>query len=140
MTDNEVTAAIWAASKDPKHLGYDPAFRIINREHYRKIYERNPNDVLINPESGKAIYKAACERYGIDKVRHDPYSPKGSGLNFPVLADDNRIISSLTISETLREVPSVAVDFVFVNPEIRQDAVKWVHENRKKLIEPKKED
>ncbi|MGE5604313.1 MAG: HD domain-containing protein [Bacteroidota bacterium] len=140
MTDNEVTAAIWKASKDPKHPGHDPAKRIVNREHYRKVYERNPNDVLVNPEAGKAIFKAACERYGNEKVRHDYYSPKGSGISFPVLADDGRIISSLSLSETLRNVPSVAIDYVFVSPEIRKEAEEWINDNLNRLIQPTKED
>jgi HD superfamily phosphohydrolase len=139
MTDNEVTAAIWEAAQNPTKPGHDPARRIVNREHFRKIYERNPNDVMINPEAGKAIFQAACAKYGNENVRHDLYPPKGSRLGFPVLADDGRIISSLNLSETLNNVPSVAVDSVFIEPGLREEAEVWIKTRREEIIIPKEE-
>jgi HD superfamily phosphohydrolase len=54
-TDNEVTAAILKASRDPSAPGHDPARRISRREHFKLIYQRHPDDVKINKEPGKAV-------------------------------------------------------------------------------------
>ncbi|MDD3621547.1 MAG: HD domain-containing protein [Methanofollis sp.] len=48
LTDNEVMAAIWKASRDPALPGHEAAERIVRRTHYRVLYTRNPNDVLVN--------------------------------------------------------------------------------------------
>ena len=58
MTDNEVTAALRSAAFDENHPGHLHAQRIVEREHFRLIYERNPADVEINPEAGQAILDA----------------------------------------------------------------------------------
>lgn len=67
-------------------------------------------------------------------MRHDKYNKEGSGLNFPILVRDGRIVSSLALSETLKNVPVVAVDYVFINPELREEAEKWLKENRETII------
>ncbi len=118
--------------------GHDPARRIINREHFRLLYQRKPDDIeKKNPEAGKLIFDAACEKFGEANVRYDTYKQKGSGLNFPVLSIDGRIASSLAISEVLKNVPIVAVDYVFINPDYRKEAEKWLKEKREAIITKK---
>ena len=58
MTDNEITAALWKAAFKEDEIGHSHARRIVRREHFKRLYERNPEDVKVNPESGKAIYNA----------------------------------------------------------------------------------
>ena len=53
---------------------------------------------------------------------------------------DGRIVSSLSLSETLKNVPVVAVDFVFIAPPLRTEAERWIQENRTVIIAPKAED
>ena len=137
MTDNELLVELYKAASDEKHPGHDPARRIIKREHFRLLYQRNPNDIPKNPESGKLIFDAACKKFGEGKVRYDTYKQKGSGLNFPVLSLDGRIISSLAMSEALKNVPIVAIDYVFINPDHRKDAEKWLKEKRESIISKK---
>src|SRR5436853_514966 len=42
LTDNEVTAALLEAAFDPSKVGHTHACRIILREHFKVLYERNP--------------------------------------------------------------------------------------------------
>ena len=70
-------------------------------------------------------------------MRYDTYKQKGSGLNFPVLSIDGRIGSSLAMSEVLKTVPIVAVDYVFINPDHRKEAEKWLKEQREAIITKK---
>ncbi len=140
MTDNEISVELFKAARDEKHQGHDPARRIINREHFRLLYQRNPNDIPKNPDAGKLIFDAACKKFGEGNVRYDTYKQKGSGLNFPVFAIDGRIISSLAMSEVLKTVPIVAVDYVFINPDHRKEAEKWLREKCEAIISKKEEE
>ena len=137
MTDNEVTASIFQLSENPGSEGREFARCITNRGHFRCIYRRNPEDILRNPEAASAIFDAACDRFGAENVRADQYRQKGAAPDFPVYMTDGRIVSSLSISEVLTQLPVIAIDYVFVSPEIRREAEKWLEQNRKDVIEPK---
>lgn len=100
------------------------------------LYQRNPDNIQKNPEAGKLIFDAARNKFGEANVRYDTYKQKGSGLNFPVLID-GRIASSQAMSEVLKTVPIIAVDYVFINPDYREDAKKWLKEEREAIITKK---
>ncbi len=134
VTDNEVAAEILLAERDESHPGHDEAKRIVNREHFRVIYERNPDDIKINPDSGKLIYDAIVDKFGIDDVRFDSYKQKGGVLSFPVVTRDNSIHASNLISKTLNDIPIVAIDYVFINPNYKEEAQKWLSKNHDKII------
>ncbi len=137
MTDNEISVELFKAARDEEHPGHDPARRVINREHFRLLYQRNPDDILKNPEAGKLIFDSASEKFGEANVRYDTYKQKGSGLNFPVLSIDGRIVSSMAMSDVLKNVPIAAVDYVFINPDHRTEANKWLDEKRDTIIKNK---
>lgn len=139
ITDNEVTAALRKAAFDNGMQGHFHANCIIKRKHYKRLYERNPNDVKINPEAGLAIFNALRDQFKGDKFRHDRYSQKGGAPDFPVRMRDGRIVSSLAVSDVLNNVPVLSVDYVFAEQGIFDKAEKWLKENQEKLIKPKKE-
>ncbi|WP_292490802.1 MULTISPECIES: HD domain-containing protein [unclassified Methanoculleus] len=135
LTDNEVMAGIWRASRDPDLPGHDAAERIVMRNHYRVLYTRNPDDVLKCREAGLAIYTVACEVFGEENVRHDRPKVSASQVAFPVLELDERIVSSLLKSDVLRHIPEVAVDTVYIHPELLDAGRVWLNENRENIIE-----
>lgn len=139
LNDNEVLTALFKASENEKLKGYDSARRIINRDHFKLIYERNPRDIEKNPDVAKAVFHAACSQFGEQNVRFDSYRQTSQGHDFPVITGDKQILSSLELSDTLKMFPIVAVDYVFINPEFRNDAEKWKEQNLKKIIMLKKE-
>ena len=63
LTDDEVFVELRKAAADHSHPGHDSADRIMNRKHFRVLYERNPNDAEKNPEAGAAVFKAACQQF-----------------------------------------------------------------------------
>lgn len=138
ITDNEVTTELLKACRETNHPGHKSARRIVKRDHFRLLYERNPEDVGVNPESGKAVFQAMCEKFGPENFRWDSYVQKGGAPDFPVLTHDGRILSSLSASNTLKDLPVVAVDFVFVSPQCREKAEEWLRQNLKKIIKPRK--
>lgn len=140
MTDNEVTAGIFKAANDIAEPYHELARRIIFRQHFKVIYQRNPNDVKINLEAGQAVYEAVQAKFGPDKFRHDRYPQKSGAPEFPVKAHDEQIVSSLAISTTLRNVPIVSTDYVFAERDIFDEADKWQKKNHNDIIKPKQEE
>ena len=137
MTDNEVTSELSAAVRDAMHPAHIHARRVVGREHFRLLYQRNPEDQEMNRRSSQRIFDAARDRFGESEVRYDSYRQKSGGLDFPVLVKDKRIMSSLSLSDTLARVPVVATDYVFVSPGCRKKAEIWLGKNRKEIIASK---
>lgn len=140
MTDNEVSAALREAADAEDKPGHLHARRILGREHFKRLYEWNPDDVQLNPESGRAVFRALSERYDKDQIRHDRYRQGSGAPDFPIQMRDGRIVSSLDISKTLRTLPVVSVDRVFADRSIFDNAIKWVNENRDEIIAPEREE
>lgn len=134
ITDNEVLAALSSFCKDKNSKPYEYAKRIVFRNHFKILYERIPEDLQLHPEPGRAIHEAAMIKFGDTNVRHDPYY-KGSGeIDFPVLCNDGRILSSLAISKPLSNIPHAAIDYVFIDPALRDDGKKWLEKNRTNIL------
>lgn len=139
-TDNDITSALLEEAFDQDRSGHQHSRRIARREHFKLLYARNPKDVKINPESGQAVYNALKKEFGEEHFRHDRYIQKGGTPDFPVRLRDGQIVSSLAISETLKSVPIVSVDYVFCNRVIFDEADKWLKTNRENIIKPEREE
>lgn len=116
------------------------ADRIIKRQHFKAIYQRNPDDLRVNSDAALAIYTAASEEFGAENVRKDQDRKGGDDSDFPVLSRDGSIISSLTLSQILVNIPEAAIDYVFVESDYRINAIKWLKKNRRNIIESAKEE
>ena len=138
ITDNEVMSAILKAARDEKAPGHEPAKRIVCREHFRCLYQRNPDDIDVNPAAGDQIFEATKAKFGDPSVRRDYYQ-KGQATDFPVKAKDGRIISATSLSETLRSQLLATVDLVFIDPQYIRQAEAWLNDNRQTIITPPKE-
>jgi HD superfamily phosphohydrolase len=134
ITDSEVTAAIRAAALRRGEPGHDPASRIVNRRHFKLIYERNPSDLDKTLEPGRAVYEAALAKYGQEKVRYDPYHKGGGSYDLPIKMSDGRIVSSMNISDTLNRVLPFAFEFVFIDRDVYEDAVTWLAKEREAIL------
>lgn len=139
LTDNEVTSALLDAAFDHTKAGHLHARRIIKREHFKQVYERNPSDVETNPEAGEAVFAALTDRFGAKFFRHDRYQQQSGPPDFPVRLRNEDIVSSLAISDTLNSVPVVSVDWVFVDRAKRDEAAEWLSNNRSDVIKPDEE-
>ena len=134
LTDNEVLAALAEAAKDTHKPGFEPAHRIIRRNHFKLLYQPTPADLLVNPEAAQDIYRAAVDKFGDTEVRRDSYKMTGSSPDFPVLLPDERVVSALSLSKPLTQIPDAAVDDVFIQPELQPTALPWLKENRSDII------
>ncbi len=139
VTDVEVTQALREASLGSGRLG-SLAKRVIHRNHFRVLYQRNPEDIRVNSDAAVAVFRAASERFGAENIRIDQDRKAGGDSDFPVLSRDGSIMSSLTLSQILGDIPEAAIDYVFVEPSHRDSAIEWLKENRRNIIETAKEE
>jgi uncharacterized protein len=139
-TDNEVTAGFLEAAFDTAKAGHVHARRIVQREHFKVVYERNPNDLQQNPEAGVAVFATLGAEFGGEHFRHDRYHQSTGPPDFPVRLRDGQIVSSLAVSETLNHVPVVSVDYVFAERSLFSKASAWLKTNRAIVVKPKGED
>ena len=140
MTDNEVTAALLKAAFDENSIGHSYARRVVQREHFKLVYERNPRDVEVNLEAGEAVVEALGAEYGGEHFRRDRYHQGSGSPDFPVRLRDGQIVSSLALSETLNAVPVVSVDYVFAERAIQSKVKDWLERHRSEVIQPKEEE
>jgi hypothetical protein len=56
-------------------------------------------------------------------------------MNFAVQRDDGRIVSSLEESQVLGRVPAATFDYVFIVPELRDDAERWLQSNLRGILQ-----
>ena len=139
MTDNEITAAIRKAATADNHRGHLHARRIVQREHFKQIYGRNPEDVMVNPECGAAIHRSLCNEYGPEHFRHDRYFQQDVAPDFPVRLRDGRLEPSIAVSDVLKTLPILSVDFVFADRSIFDEAETWLNTHLERIIQPQSE-
>ena len=134
VTDNQITAALATAATAETNPGSIHARRIIERQHFKVIYERNPRDVLKNPEAGRVVYDSLAGEFGAENVRSDHYQQQSGPPDFPVKLRDDEVVSSLAVSETLNGLPVVSTDYVYAERS-RYDRVRqWLQEHREEVI------
>jgi hypothetical protein len=134
MTDNEVNAALRRAAFDKNNPAHDAAQRILSHQHYKVLYERNPQDIKLNSEPGSAIKNAAVQEFGVEAIRYSEPKLKRVGSDFPVRTRDGRIVQAISVSETLSNLKPSTLDYVYVNPELNGKAGEWLKKNREKIL------
>ncbi|AKB43528.1 HD domain-containing protein [Methanosarcina vacuolata] len=140
MTDNEVFVELFKATRDQNHRGHEHAERIVNRNHFKLLDSRNPEDISKNPEAPKAIFNGLCNVFGKKNVSYDTYKQGGGYFDFPVYVKNNRrTVSARYISNVLSKIP-IAIDFIYINPDCRSTATKWLNDNREHIIKPSAEE
>jgi HD superfamily phosphohydrolase len=135
LTDNEVTAAFLTAARQPGSPSHEHARRIVQRQHFKLLYERNAGDANVNPNASQAVATAAIQEFGAENVRHDRYTAKDTGIDFPVLLRDGRVASAQAESQVLGGIPVAAFDYVFISPERSETARTWLRANRDAVIQ-----
>jgi HD superfamily phosphohydrolase len=140
VADNEVNAAMMAAAYDPKMAGHRHARVVFCRDHFRLVYERNPQDIRKNTKATAAVARFLIDKYGTDSVHLFIYSETNEGTDFPVRLMDGRVISSLDASTVLPKIPVVTAEYVFVSAERQNEAKTCVKNEIGSIIKPHQEE
>ncbi len=72
--------------------------------------------------------------FGRDVVRFRVELPKQQNIDFPVLMDSGEVSTSIAESAIYADFKPAAVGFVFVAPETRSDAEKWLAGRKKAIL------
>lgn len=139
MTDVEVMNALRKARSGDIDRGTKHAQRILNRGHFKVLYNRNPDDVEMNPDAVTCIFEAARDEFGPENVRADQYVQSGGAPDFPVLDRDGRIVTALSKSQTLETLPVVATGYVFMNRDCIDEAERWLDDTRDQILRERQE-
>jgi uncharacterized protein len=135
ITDVEVLAALREAARVAGSPGHEAARRIVDRHHFKVLWQRNPEDVRHNPDAGNVIYEAACKEFGEPNIRHPPsYTSKNATIDFPVQLWDGRVVSAYSMSEVLQRLPTIASDVVYVEPSLRDKARDWLRGSLRDIL------
>ena len=133
FSDSKIILEILKSSNEHGH-------RITKREHYRLIYEQSLSDLAENPEAAQVIYRTLKEKYGEENVRIDEYEEEGGIPDFPVEDRNKEIVSSHSVSKVLNKIPSAVVGFVFINPNLKNEAEGWLGKNRVRILKKAKKE
>lgn len=135
ITDNEVMGGLLAASRDTNLPGNDSAVCIIERQHFRRIYEVTPSDKRIALDALDLVYNALVERYGIENVKKKTRNPTSEGRHFPVLTSTGVCESSTTLSETFQKMPVVSANNIYIRPSLRAEAKSWLEREKPRILQ-----
>ncbi len=135
--DNQILVALEDATRDPGAPDHELACRLLRRKHFRRVYQKNPRDQKLNPRALYLAYEGLSKAIGPENVRVDPPEPdpkkpgksKANTLDFPVRIWDGSVVSSLSLSTVLANLPPNDFGFVFVHPDKRIEAGKWLKNN-----------
>jgi HD superfamily phosphohydrolase len=134
LTDNEVMAGLLAASRDKNFPGHDPAVCIIERKHFRRVYEVTPSDRKVALNSLQLIYQALVDRYGTENVKEKHRNPTSEGRHFPVWTSAGYCESSTNLSETFHKMPVVSANNIYIRPELRDEADDWIRREKQRIL------
>jgi HD superfamily phosphohydrolase len=134
ITDNEVNSAMAAAIRDLGATGHDSAKRVLTRRHFRRVYEENFRDRTKNLQSFEIVKAAFEKRYGAPRVKSKRIAQKRQGKQFPVLMSSGDVENSINLSSTLESIPVVSSAIVFVDPEVRDEAISWLRIQKEAIL------
>ena len=107
---------------------------LMNRKHYRTIYEQVSIHKKKRPTVFEDLFAFAKNEFGAENVRDDVYAPKSERNNFLVLTEDGSIESSLEVSGVIAGLAPVEFGFIFVSPELKEKAKSRIEDHLKGLL------
>ena len=134
LTDNEVIAAILAASRDSSSLGHEAADRIVNRRHFRHLYTPTREDKAKHDDPLATVAESAVFKFGADRIFKSEYTQPAPHSRFPVSDAHGNVISSHEISIVLPQIPTVDVGFILIDPDLVQEASNWLDEDIESVL------
>jgi len=131
LTDAEIAAAMRSAARDSGMPGHDPARRIIERDHFRVVYQRRPEDGTFEVN---ALHEAARAEFGESNIRYGG-SPKRGDADFPVRDRDGVSVPVLSLSPVLAELPVSRNAYIFAAPDLRDEVETWLDIEHDRIVQ-----
>ena len=134
FTDNQILSALQDAAMSQSSKLHLYANRILGRDHFKRIYERNPIDSNLAVASPDLIAEAIRNKFGPNQIWFDEYEQRGGSLSIPVQLHDNRIAHSDLLSSVLMDVPKLAIGNVYAERGISGEVLEWIRINKDDLL------
>lgn len=126
LTDNDVLSALHRAALSPVEEYHDPATRLMNRKHFRTVYNLLPVHIHRRPTVLDDLFALAVNEFGVDNVIKDQYTSKYEPNDFSVLTDNGSVENSIQISGIIKNVPVMEIGFIFVSPDLEEKAKREI--------------
>ena len=136
-SDNEILAGLWTAAVDASAGCHELAVRVLERKHFRTVFELNPSHMR-HPKVLDDLHTFAQNEFGSENVRVDFYGPKAEFSEFWVDIGEDRPINSLEVSDVIARIPPFEIGMIFVDPSKKDQAVKKVRAKFDELLADKK--
>ena len=133
LSDPRIIAEIQNTSVDEAHRAHDAARRFMTRKHYRHVYSPRPDHLDTSPDPGETVFRALVDEFGKDNVKHDVNYDAGGSPDFPVLLDDGVVVSALSVSDVLQDMP-LSFDSVYVAPEMVRHVRDYLRVNTDRIL------
>lgn len=134
LSDPVIIAEIQRASVDVGHRAHDASRRFTTRNHFRHVYSPRPDHLDKSPDSGEAVFRALVHAIGEENVKHHVNYDDGGSPDFPVVRDDGTVVSALSVSDLLKDMP-LSFDSVYVAPEMVAHAHDYLSINTDRILE-----
>jgi HD superfamily phosphohydrolase len=144
--DTDVLVAMKGAAEDPSDTAYDPARRIMTRDHFKSAYEKKAGpkgsdreDEAHQGDAGgdvEALAEAAQDKFGASLVAYGaPPSRKDPG-DFAVWVREDRYKSEWAsgLSDVLGKLPESPDEYVLADSAIRDEVRRWLKRERDDIL------
>ncbi len=116
VTDHEVMSAMRRAAANSAEPGHEEAKRILKRQHFRTVYELSTTHLARRPLVVQDVFDEIARRVGEASVRYDRYEPQSEPNEFWVTDEAGTVLSSLTESGVIPQLPLAQVGLVLAHP------------------------
>lgn len=131
FTDTHLMSKVRRAARNANARGHDAARRIVDRDHFRRVYEVTPAQVDAGDDLFDEVKQALSKALGDAEIKE--YSRLGEGrpiVEFPIEMSDGAIRSPGSVSETFARLPISEVAYLFVDKSVREAAASVVRKIR----------
>ncbi len=134
ITDDEVLSALREAARTPSDDMKTLAERLLNRQHFRTIFEQVSTHKKRRPTIFSELLAFARSEFGLENVRYATYGPKSERNDFWVVTEDGSVESSLEVSDVIAKLPPIEFGYLFVAPELNDKARAKVEQRLEQLL------
>ncbi len=135
VTDNNVLVALHEAALDNNNPLHILAARLMNRQHFRTVYNLVGAHKMRRPTILEKVLEYAQQEFGRENIFKDYYSAKSEPNDFLVLTMDGSTENARQISGIIDNVPVMEVGLVFVEPSLEAKTKRAIDANLKRLLQ-----
>jgi len=125
FSDSKILSELYKSSEEQSIVLKEYAKKILKREHYRVIYDKNISNIN-EKDKLQEIYEKIKGKFGTENVIKDEFVEERGTYDFPVIDRNEIIHSSINVSEVLQKIPRLSRGYIFIHPDFENEAVDLV--------------